>query len=180
MSSHQTIRANTTRCRWLVPRLIIIVHCLALFFWNSKTSWIGLTPILYSSQTSKTPRRQSRRTVHTHSHRLQISSFSTFIVGQMLLYYIYNYPSWSLNQCIFHDYDNKSHPDNMFQVPTFSDIFTWYYSLKFIIFFKIQVNTAADYREPSRLQYDLFRKNKLPGSTRRHMLKTLSTCCCNE
>ena len=27
----------------------------------------------------------------------------------------------------------------------------------------IQVNTAADYQEPARFQYDLFRKNKLPG-----------------
>ena len=33
----------------------------------------------------------------------------------------------------------------------------------------IQVNTAADYREPSRFQYDLFRKNTLPGSKRRHI-----------
>ena len=45
-------------------------------------------------------------------------------------YYIYNYPSWSLNQCIFHDYDNKSHPDNMFSkfqhLVTFShDIIRW-------------------------------------------------------
>ena len=40
-------------------------------------------------------------------------------------------------------------------------------------FYRIQVNTAADYREPSRFQYDLIRKNKLPGFKRRHMLTTL-------
>ena len=179
MSSHQTIRANTTRCRWLVPRLIIIVHCLALFFWNSKTSWIGLTPILYSSQTSKTPRRQSRRTVHTH--RLQISSFSTFIVGQMLLYYIYNYPSWSLNQCIFHDYDNKSHPDNMFSkfqhLVTFShDIIRWNSSF-FLKSKLIQLQIIESHRDYNTI-YSV--KINYRGPHVDIMLKTLSTCCCNE